>query len=85
VQRYVGKDRIDFGRITDVESVYQGSGYESCLFGGISLSMNPPIRLQLIAAIRDVRWANILIGRDQVLDTHRNQGTEGDLRTMALT
>ena len=47
--------------------------------------MNPPIRLQLIAAIRDVRWANILIGRDQVLDTHRNQGTEGDLRTMALT
>ena len=33
-------------------------------------------RVQPIAAIRDVRWANILIGRNQVLDTHRNQDNQ---------
>jgi hypothetical protein len=32
--------------------------------------------VQPIAAIRDVRWANILIGRNQVLDTHRNQDNQ---------
>jgi hypothetical protein len=39
-------------------------------------------RVQLTAAICDVRCANILTGRNQVLDTHRNQVTEGDLRTI---